>query len=318
MLDTIADGSGGEFLLTNDPVKRFNEVVVTRASAFYLLGYPRDAAEDGKFHQIRVRVKRPGVEVRARNGYWAPRATDVAASKTAAAAAVLPPSIEAAFAALRPQRSRTPVEVWAGATVAGGQPRATVAWTAYATGDSRPARVAVTATAAGQSIFAGDVEPNGTSFAAPPGPLDLALTVFDEHGEAIDRQPRTIVVPDPAAAVLVLPAPVIARARGALERRAQAEAAEPRVYAGREFERIDRLLVRVAPHPADAVALEASLLDRRAARLLALPVPADAARGGHSIDLPLGGLARGEYVLAVEARRGDARAEAHVAFRVVR
>lgn len=317
MLDTIAAGSGGEFLLTNDPVKRFKEVVVARASAFYLLGYPRDVPEDGKFHEIKVRVKRPGVEVRARSGYWAPRAGDVAASRAAAAAAVLPPSVEAAFAALRPARSRSPVEVWAAAVVAAGGPRVTIAWTPYAIDDVRAARVAVMASAGETRVFAGDVEAGGTSFAAPPGSIDVMLTVYDEQGEVIDRQPRTIVVPDPDAG-LVLPPPVIARARGPLERRAQAEAVALPVHAGREFERTDRLLVRVLPHPGDGVAVEAWLLDRRGARLVTLTAAPDPARGGHTIDLPLGGVARGEYVLAIDARREDARAEAHVAFRVVK
>ena len=41
-------------------------------------GYYSTGKLDGRFHSIRVRVKRPGVEVRARRGYLAPSAADVA------------------------------------------------------------------------------------------------------------------------------------------------------------------------------------------------------------------------------------------------
>ena len=46
--------------------------IVRDTSAYYLLGYNSIAAPtDGKFHEIKVRVRRPGVQVRARKGYWA-------------------------------------------------------------------------------------------------------------------------------------------------------------------------------------------------------------------------------------------------------
>ena len=39
--------------------------IVTDSSAYYLLGYnSTQAPQDGKFHEIKVRVKRSGAEVR--------------------------------------------------------------------------------------------------------------------------------------------------------------------------------------------------------------------------------------------------------------
>jgi VWFA-related protein len=322
MLDDIAYASGGQPLLTNDVASRFKRVVVNQASAFYLLGYTKEMPEDGKFHAIKVRVKRSGLEIRARSGYWAPRAKDVASSKIAAAAAVLPPEIETAFASLRPARSRAVAEVWTGVTSdAHGRVQVTVAWTPYSVDDAPPeaAAVSVTATAAGVAVFAGEVDVGGTSFPAPPGPLELILTVRDEKGEILDRLPRTLTVHDPASRSLALTTPVVARARTARDVRAHGTAAHVPVHAGRDFERTDRLLVRLASLGSDAgVTVRASLLNRRGALLVELPVDADATRGGHLIDLPLSNIARGDYVIAVEARRGEERAEAHVPFRIVR
>jgi hypothetical protein len=69
---------------------------------------------------------------------------------------------------------------------------------------------------------------------------------------------------------------------------------------------------------ADSVTTRASLLDRRGAPLVELPVVRDAARGGIQLDLPLSNIARGEYVIAIEAHRAEQKAEAHLAFRIVR
>ena len=53
---------------------------ITRdSSAYYLIGYnSSQAPADGKFHEIKVRVKRPGMQVRARKGYWALNAEQTA------------------------------------------------------------------------------------------------------------------------------------------------------------------------------------------------------------------------------------------------
>ena len=62
--------------------------IVSDSSVYYLLGYSSTLpASDGKFHPIDVRVKRSGVELRHRRGYWAPTAEEAAHATSTAAAA---------------------------------------------------------------------------------------------------------------------------------------------------------------------------------------------------------------------------------------
>jgi len=68
-LQTITADTGGELYRTNDLKMPFAKAVKA-ASAVYLLGYTRDVPGDGRFHQIKVSVKRRGLDVRARSGFW--------------------------------------------------------------------------------------------------------------------------------------------------------------------------------------------------------------------------------------------------------
>ena len=105
-LRAVAEDTGGEAIVsTNEFIRGFSRIVRDNSS-YYLLGYsPRVAHVDGKFHSITVRVRRPGVRVRARRGYLAPERD--AAERSRAAAAALPPVIDA----LRSPIPRTGLEV---------------------------------------------------------------------------------------------------------------------------------------------------------------------------------------------------------------
>ena len=72
-LRTFSEATGGIATVgTNDFAGGFKRIVEDN-SAYYVLGYhPAELKQDGKFHEISVKVKRPGVQVRARKGYYAP------------------------------------------------------------------------------------------------------------------------------------------------------------------------------------------------------------------------------------------------------
>ena len=68
-------------------VSAFDRIVRDNSSYYVLAYYPAQNRRDGKFHRIQVRVSRPGVTVRARRGYIAPRVRSVSARATPGASA---------------------------------------------------------------------------------------------------------------------------------------------------------------------------------------------------------------------------------------
>jgi hypothetical protein len=69
--NSLALDSGGFSVQTNDLSKGLLRIV-RESRTYYLLGYePTDRRKDGRFRRIEVEVRRPGVSVRARKGYYA-------------------------------------------------------------------------------------------------------------------------------------------------------------------------------------------------------------------------------------------------------
>ena len=89
-LRTLAEATDGLAIVNSNDLERGFKQIVADLSSYYLLGYYSTTKLDGRFHSITVRVKRPGIQVRARRGYFAATPT-AAPSKTA-------PSPEAAKA----------------------------------------------------------------------------------------------------------------------------------------------------------------------------------------------------------------------------
>jgi VWFA-related protein len=73
-LAVISDNTGGFATLSPSHYDAAFSRIVGESSEYYLLAYsPWNPAPDGKYRAIDVRVKRPGVRVSARDGYYAPR-----------------------------------------------------------------------------------------------------------------------------------------------------------------------------------------------------------------------------------------------------
>ena len=323
MLASLADSTGAEAIVSNDFNAALRKVVVT-SSAFYLLGYsPKDAQLDGKFREIKVKVKQGGVQVRARNGYWAPRGADLDRARAVALAAALPSSVSKAFKELTPDNSRRPADFWIGLAPASAEASSvSIAWTPRPGIEGRAAAASVVAKATNgsQTLFEGLLKDGRGSFTSPAGTVQLDLTIQDSAGEMIDREQRTVTVPDLAKTTLALTTPVISRARSAAEFRSLMAGPEPLPFAGRDFSRSDRLLLRVVPYGTASADAEvtAQLVGPRGATLAELPIHAEGEGGGFRLDLPLSSLATGQFLIAIAARTTADRVETLVPLRISR
>ncbi len=73
-LRKVSIDTGGFAVVNTDEFARAFERVVVENSAYYLLGYhAASGSGDGTYRKIDVKVRRPGVSVRARSGYFAAR-----------------------------------------------------------------------------------------------------------------------------------------------------------------------------------------------------------------------------------------------------
>jgi hypothetical protein len=68
----FAEGTGGRALYNTNDIAGSIRKSIDDSRVSYLLGYyPSNEQWDGAFRELKVKVSRPGVEVRARNGYYA-------------------------------------------------------------------------------------------------------------------------------------------------------------------------------------------------------------------------------------------------------
>jgi VWFA-related protein len=85
-LDTMrrmADATDGIAIVDTGNLTAGMQRIVEDLSSYYLIGYYSSTDMDGQFHRLTVRVKRPGVRVRARTGYLASTREDVAKARAA-------------------------------------------------------------------------------------------------------------------------------------------------------------------------------------------------------------------------------------------
>jgi VWFA-related protein len=346
-LRVLAEETDGRAIVNRNDLEMGLRQVVRDASAYYLIGYnSTQAPTDGKFHEIKVRVKRPGVQVRARKGYWALTAEETAR----AAAGPRPgpdPAVTNALAAVEtPSRARV-IRTWIGTRPAeDGKSQVSFVWEPVTgtAGQRReaPARVALIAAGAGGSMYyrgkvgpetaapaGGTAAPNVSrgsraEFTAAPGKVQLRVSVEDAAGNVIDSDAIDVTVPDYSAPeVQVTPLQVL-RARNAVEFRALNADPTAMPVAGREFSRTERLLIRFettgpgGQRPAAA----ARLLNRVGQPMSTLqPQPVPGTDGTRmQVDLPLAGLAAGDYIVEVTSggEEGESgRARQFMGFRVV-
>jgi hypothetical protein len=180
---------------------------------------------------------------------------------------------------------------------------------APATSGAQAARTAATPASAPQRLV----------FDAPPGKLDLRMSIEGAAGGTLDTENRTIDVPDLTAPKALLSTPRVFRSRNAREFQLLSGDAEAVPVASREFSRVERLLIRFnayAPGSEKPVPT-AVLLGRNGQKIADVPVATATAGGTHQIDLGLNSIAAGDYLveIAVKDSAGE-EAKELIAFRV--
>jgi VWFA-related protein len=327
-LRLLSDATDGQTIAGEPDLAAAMRRIAADSSAYYLLVYRSTQRHASGFYEVGVGVRKAGVRVRARKGYWASALSD----RLPAGSPIARP-----VPALDPPRRISPlINPWFGSSRgAGARTRVTFVWEPSArvlgTRGTQPraARIVLNAVAAdGTPVFEGAVWPTGplrdddatrraAVFETPPGLLQLRMSIEDETAQRIDSDVRQITVRDLTRPV-ALGTPEVFRARTARDVRALASGANAAPVASRSFSRAERLIIRVPAYgPSDApLSLSGHLLSRLGQAMRALATEWDAATSLARIDLPLAGLATGDYQVEITAKSGVHEARELLEFRV--
>lgn len=328
-LRMLAENTDGMAVLNNNDLDLGLKRIANDLSSYYLLGYySTNGKLDGKFHSIKVRVKRPGIDVRARKGYRSATEEEVASARAAAAAPVPPAVAAVTFAMtglsrLRPDwrfsmnavpipatGSKAVSTIWiAGELPAGAanNPWAkggTVTLDVKAEGATASAQVSL---AAGERAFAVPVQ---LSALVSAGALDVRATLVASDPDA-ERFSDTLRLD--LATTLGQPM---------LFRRGQATGNRLLPAGTFQFSRTERVRLEF-PAAVDTKPGAGRLLDK-AGEPLAVPVTmgerTDAQTGQRWVtaDITLAALAAGDYVVEVTLGATDVQHKVMTAIRVTR
>jgi VWFA-related protein len=297
----VAAETGGAIMEgTNDAHAYFGRVAVD-LDAQYLIRFEPSGTQDGAFHGLDVRIRRPGGSVRAPAGYWAP----------------FPPS---SYAPMSPRvnyaRLLTPqfsglIQPWFRmAPGPNGATRVTFLWT------HRPSGVRAHIVQFQALTFEGNVVHDSmlhsrrtapsdgvvrTEFDAPPGPLQISMAISTDRASLLATDVRYIEVPklDPTKPVITGIEFIRPRSLPEFNTLRHDPGATPTEV--RDFVRQDRLLVRVRAYAGEnRPEVHVRLLNRRGELLLELPflsIVDDATQ----FELPFARFPKGDYRLEVRA-----------------
>ena len=331
--DMASQTDGATLLDTNDTSTAMQKIFRDVGSYYLLSYYSTNQKLDGRFRRIRVEVKRPDVEVRARPGYLAPTESEAktagATITRAGAKAGPPPTVTRALDALAPARGNLPVRVQA----IGGRSSiraiveldpATAKQPEWLSGGTlrltfEPERTAGTSPTTPSQTVTMAIEPGQRSIVIEGADRPLAAGRYAVRAELTARNGRLPIqvttfatVPADAAEVGT---GVLAARRGPSTGLAYMATADPR------FRRTERLRVEV-PLAADGFTGTGRLLTREGQ---AMPlVVSFAARTDEATkqqfgvaDVTLAPLAAGEYVLELSVAKNGKTDVVSYGFRII-
>jgi VWFA-related protein len=328
-LHMLADNTDGIAVVNNNDLDKGLKRIAADLSSYYLIGYySTNAKLDGKYHTIKVRVKRQGIDVRARKGYLSPTEEEVMTAKRAAAAPipVAAAAVGSAMNALSRLRPDTRFSMNAVAIAAGPARTISTIWIAgelpaspannpWAKGGtvSLDIRAGSASTTARVSLAAGE-----RTFAIPvklpapvqSGALDVRATLTGTDPDA--ERFSDILSLDLAAA----------SSQPMIYRRGAATGNRLLPAASFQFSRTERAHLEF-PVAADVKTTGARLLDK-AGQPLTIPVTVgertDDQTGQHwlTADITLAALAAADYALEVGMTSGAGEQKVVTAIRVAK
>jgi hypothetical protein len=325
-LINMATSTDGLAVMNSNDLNAGVKRIADDLTSYYLLGYySTNAKLDGRFRNIRVRIKQPGVNVRARRGYRAASVDEVAAAKKA----VEPPASNMPASAMGAAlgtlgRIRPDARFRINATALGSGSGATI-WIA---GETYPQPGESTNLTGGSTA---DIEVRSgsatqtTTVTLKPGEKTFVTTVTMPSitEKTVDVRarlktdgavtPATDAIQTEVGAAAVQP---LAFRRGPSTANRYMPAADFR------FNRTERVRLEIPVH-ADAKPGAGRLLDRNG---LALQLPVtvaertDTASGQRWVtaDLALAALAAGDYVIEVSTSHGGTESKLLTGIRVGR
>ena len=282
-----------------------NQYVATIAPSF---------KEDGAYHPLDVKVTRKDIVVRAPAGYWTP----IAAERYTA------PERPAMSTYLKTPHISGLIQPWFRmAKAPGGRTQVTFSWAPK--GNRKAANLTFSAvTFEGVRLLDSDVPPQGSdtatraTFESVPGPIQVAMEIRDPSGKLLDTEVRYMDVPKLDGRSTLITAVEVLRTRTLrefLERQTQPEVMPAET---RDFDRRDRLIVRVRAQTGTEATptVSARLLNTRGQPMRELPAlpPVD---GISQFDLQLAPFARGDYHIEIKATTGSSSVSQLVRFRLV-
>ena len=233
-------------------------------------------------------------------------------------------------------QSSQPIRTWIGtARGEAGKTRVTLVWEPVAgpPGARRetPGRVSViAATEDGNVVYRGRTPeapvaagaaspgPQRVVFEAPPGPMELRLTVEAAGGGTLDNDIKRLTIPDLTAPQVAISTPRVFRARTPRDIQTIAGDAAALPATVREFSRTERVLIRFDTYVegTETPTVTAQLLNRTGQKIADVPVSAAAAGGTHQIDLGLNTIPPAEYLVEITAKTPGGEVKELIALRV--
>lgn len=352
-MHAYAESTGGRAVVaTNDPDAGFAAIRQDNSS-YYVLGYRTPRQDDGRFHAVSVRVKRPGLTVRARRGYYAPAshaAAEVADHLASAMASPLPSAglgMRAAAAVVGHRGAAGLVHVTL--EMNGADLHFEPGPTGLFTGDfevlygaldesgrtrvSERKDVALALLAPNRDLVLAHGLRYEVDLDLAPGRYQLRLAARDRATDRAGSIHADVVVPEPSA-LLFLSDPILASVEGTRVFTTSPAPTIARQMPGppttlRTFRATDRLAIGAGVEVADSlrestIDLSVTVRADDGSRVFALEDVREGrtlARGTPSLTvftIPLAGFAPGHYVLTVQARarQGGATLTRDLAFDV--